>query len=219
MVYLIKEIRQLDVNNKHNIPIKNLPEKDNKQIVINRLEQLHTLFVQNDQQKNTPVWPTMLQPTNLKQAHVYPQISCKIFILIYFQLILFSLIFYLFLGNSLGYDNLERITTAKYSNSKHSQILSNLTIISQEMEGAVSKWLHYLKLHKYQWFFDDLSYLEIEFIDEDNIEGFIAKVNKNSITKGAQKKICISTKALRDRQQKFKDLLMVSLISSNICFY
>lgn len=100
--------------------------------------------------------------------------------------------------------------------SKHSNLINvpqrlyNLTIIGQEMDGAVIKWLHYLKLHKYQWFFNELSYLEIEFIDEDNIEGFIVKVNKNSITKGAQKKICISTKMLRDRQQKFNDLLLVS---------
>lgn len=92
-----------------------------------------------------------------------------------------------------------------------SHMFSNLTIVGQEMDGSVAKWLHYLKLHKYQWFFNALSYLEIEFIDEDNIEGFITKVNKNSITKGAQKKICISTKSLRDRQQKLNDLLMVNL--------
>lgn len=116
--------------------------------------------------------------------------------------------------NCFGYDHLEMIATSnKHSYFELSKTLSNLTVISQEMDGAIMKWLHYLKLHKYQWFFIDLSYLEIEFIDEDNIEGFIAKVNKNSITKGAQKKICISTKALRDRQHKFKDLLMVNLIS------
>jgi len=91
------------------------------------------------------------------------------------------------------------------------QSLINLTIINQEMDGAVTKWLYYLKLHKYQWFFNSLSYLEIVFIDEDNIDGFIAKVNRNSITKGAQKKICISTKMLRDRSQKLNDLLLVIL--------
>lgn len=89
------------------------------------------------------------------------------------------------------------------------QLPLNITIVTQDMIVVVSRWLHYLKLHKYQWFFNELSYLEIEFIDEDNIEGFIAKVNRNSITKGAQKKICISTKALRDRQQKLKDLSLV----------
>lgn len=91
---------------------------------------------------------------------------------------------------------------------------SNLTIVGQEMDGAIAKWLHYLKLHKYQWFFNELSYLEIEFIDEDNIDGFINKVNRNSITKGAQRKICISTKTLRDRPQKLNDLIMVNYLIS-----
>lgn len=94
----------------------------------------------------------------------------------------------------------------------------NVTIVDQGMDGAVSYWLHYLKLHKYQWFFNSLGYLEIESINEDNIEEFIAKVNKNTIAKGAQKKICISTKMLRDRPQKLKHLLMVIFIfmQSNI---
>lgn len=117
-----------------------------------------------------------------------------------------------------GYNHPEMIASnSRYSNLMNaSQDLFNLTIVGQEMDGAVTKWLHFLKLHKYQWFFNELSYLEIEFIDEDNIEGFIVKVNKNSITKGAQKKICISTKTLRDRQQKFKDLLMVRLIINKL---
>jgi len=109
-----------------------------------------------------------------------------------------------------GYDHFEMIaTTNRHSAYDFTHIQSNLTIINQEMDVAINKWLHYLKLHKYQWFFNALSYLEIEFIDEDNIEGFISKVNKNSITKGAQKKICISTKALKARQQKLKDILIV----------
>lgn len=78
------------------------------------------------------------------------------------------------------------------------------------MDGAFAKWLHYLKLHKYQWFFNSLSYLEIECIDEENIESFIVKVNKNTITKGAQKKICLSTKTLRDRTKKMDNILMVN---------
>lgn len=84
-----------------------------------------------------------------------------------------------------------------------------LTIVDQDMDGAFSKWLHYLKLQKYEWFFNDLSYHEIEFIDEDNIEMFIVKVNKCTITRGAQNKICISTKTLRDRKQKLNHLLIV----------
>lgn len=73
MVHLIQEIRQLDINNKHNISIMSLPEKHN---------QLHALFVQKDQQNDAPVWPTMLQPTNLNRA-VYPHNSCKIFTYLY----------------------------------------------------------------------------------------------------------------------------------------
>lgn len=91
----------------------------------------------------------------------------------------------------------------------YSQTFSNQTIVSQEMDGEIFKWLHYLKLHKYQWFFNALSYREIECIDEVNIEEFILKANVNSITKGAQRKICMSTKALRDRPQKLKNILMV----------
>lgn len=105
--------------------------------------------------------------------------------------------------------------TNKFPACNFSLASFNITIVSQDMIVAVAKWLHYLKLHKYIWFFNELSYLEIEFIDEDNIEGFIIKVNKNSITKGAQKKICISTKALRDRKQKFKDLLIVIFVCFN----
>lgn len=93
-----------------------------------------------------------------------------------------------------------------------------ITIVSQDMGEVVLKWLSYLKLHKYYWFFRELSYLEIEFIDEINIEGFIAKVNRDYITKGAQKKICISTKLLKDRPLKFKNLLMVITIKTYLKF-
>jgi len=98
-----------------------------------------------------------------------------------------------------------------------SQMFSTLTIVSQEMDGVFTKWLNYLKLHNYQWFFNKLSYLEIEFIDEDNIDGFINKVNGKAITRGAKKKICISTTTLRGRKQKFQDLLMVIFISNKHC--
>jgi len=108
-----------------------------------------------------------------------------------------------------GYNHLEMIAKTNTAALGDPQQLMDLTILNQEMDGAVAKWLHYLKLHKYQWFFNSLSYLEIEFIDEDNIGDFIAKVNKNSITKGAQKKICLSTKSLRDRSQKLNNLLLV----------
>lgn len=88
---------------------------------------------------------------------------------------------------------------------------ARVTIVSQEMDGAVMQWIHYLRLHKYQWFFMSLSYREIEFIDEDNIEGFLNKANNNTITKGAQKKICLTTKELRERPEKLYNLFMVNL--------
>jgi len=101
----------------------------------------------------------------------------------------------------------------RHATRDFSQLFSNLSIVDQEMDEVIAGWLYYVKLHKYQWFFNGLSYLEIEFIDEDNIEGFISKVNRNSITKGAQKKICIMTKTLRERKQKFQDLLLVIVIA------
>lgn len=104
-----------------------------------------------------------------------------------------------------GYDNFELIATI----NNRSTFELKKTIVSQDMDGDVIKWLHYLRLHKYCWFFKELSYLEIETIDEDNIEGLIAKVKKDAIVQGAKRKICISTKILRDRPKKFKDLLMV----------
>lgn len=114
-----------------------------------------------------------------------------------------------------GYDHFEMIATANDNKSiiQMIQPLSDLSIVSQDMDGVLSKWLHYLKLHKYQWFFNRLSYLEIQCIDEDNIESFITKVNINSITKGAQKKICISTKMLRDRPQKLANYIMVNILT------
>lgn len=86
---------------------------------------------------------------------------------------------------------------------------SKLTIVDQDMDEVFAKWLRYLKLQKYEWFFNDLSYREIELIDSDNIEMFIVKVNKNTITRGAQKKICISTKKMRDRNLKLNSLMIV----------
>ncbi|CAI6344719.1 unnamed protein product [Macrosiphum euphorbiae] len=139
------------------------------------------------QQQHTPVWQNMLQPTNSEAARGQPHFSIDCY----------------------GYDHLEMIASVNSATTvRNSQTLNTLTIVDQGMDGAVAKWLHYLKLHKYQWFFNSLNYLEIVFIDEDNIDGFIAKVNRNFITKGAQKKMCISTKTLRDRPQKLYDLLL-----------
>lgn len=114
-----------------------------------------------------------------------------------------------------SYGQLQMFPTGNRSFTVNSQALFNLTIVNQQMDDAVNKWLYYLKLHKYQWFFLALSYLEIEVINQDNIDEFITKVNINSITKGAKKKICLSTKTLRNRTQNFKHILMV-IIFSNI---
>lgn len=114
-----------------------------------------------------------------------------------------------------GYGHLETTAIAndeQFYDSKHTFL--NLTIVEQEMVEAVAKWLRFLKLHKYQWFFNAMSFNEIELIDENNIEKFITKVNINLITKGAQKKICCSTKTLRNRRKELNNLLTVILFSN-----
>lgn len=79
-MYLVEKIKQLDVNNRYKMYMTNMPEntKNNYMYTMNSLEQLNGRITQKDQQQhNIPVWPTMLQPTNLKQAHGYPYFSCK----------------------------------------------------------------------------------------------------------------------------------------------
>jgi len=99
------------------------------------------------------------------------------------------------------------------------------TIVDQDMDGAFTKWLHFCKLKRYQWFFNNLSYLEIVLIDEENIEKLIAKVNRNSTKENnikdcAQKKICVETKVLRHRPIKLNNLITVitqlNVLNSNI---
>ncbi|XP_050419786.1 uncharacterized protein LOC126832834 [Adelges cooleyi] len=151
---------------------------------------------------STPTWPTVLQPESLTLP--YPVSGNPSF---------FSL-------DCLGVDTSKMAANPEPLFNPNGGALPNLTIVEQDMDEAVYKWLHYLKLHKYQWFFNGLSYLEIECINEDTIESFIAKVNENSITKGAQKKICISTKALRDRPKKLKDLILafdLEVTSTELC--
>lgn len=182
--HLIHQVNQLNKRSQRHMPTENIWTNHFKSPQVDPFQQFNT---QPAQHMNTPVWPNVLQPTDLKSVSGLPHFSMECF----------------------GYNHLEMIAkTNRAAILGDSQSLVDLTIINQEMDGAVAKWLHYLKLHKYQWFFNSLSYLEIEFIDEDNIDDFIAKVNKNSITKGAQRKICISTKTLRDRPQKLNDLLL-----------
>jgi len=175
-----------------------------------QLDAFQPLNIRPAQQPNTSVWPNILQPINLNSAPGQPHFRSKNSSLTKHITILKYNVQYVFSVECFGYNHLEMIAkTNKATTFGNPQSLNDLTILDQEMDGAVAKWLHYLKLHKYQWFFNSLSYLEIEFIDEDNIEDFIAKVNKNSITKGAQKKICLSTNTLRIRSQKFENLLLV----------
>eukprot|EP00102_Acyrthosiphon_pisum_P022631 XP_016659841.1 PREDICTED: uncharacterized protein LOC107883736 [Acyrthosiphon pisum] len=88
------------------------------------------------------------------------------------------------------------------------QIFPEQTTLDQSLVEPIMLWLTSKKLHKYKWFFMELSFNEIEGIREDNIEYFISKVNKNSITKGAQKKICYETKFLRDIKPKCEKLIL-----------
>jgi hypothetical protein len=114
-------------------------------------------------------------------------------------------------GESYANDHLEEVETA-HSNS----MLVNPTIVTQNIDGIFAKWLKTINLHKYQWFFNGLSYLEIMLIDEKNIKDAIAKVNKKSnttyaIPKHIQKDICIKTKALKNRPIKIRNAILVIL--------
>lgn len=85
-----------------------------------------------------------------------------------------------------------------------------LTIISQDMDGPFYKWLEYSKLEKYDWFFNSLSYKEIEYLNDNNITSFIKKVNQQSINRPDRKKLCGMTRLLRSRPDKIRFLTMVS---------
>lgn len=96
-----------------------------------------------------------------------------------------------------------------------SSTLIDQTIVDQDMDGAFTKWLHFCKLKKYQWFFNSLSYLEVVLIDEENIENLIAKVNKNTakencIKYSVRKQMCAEAKILRHRPIKLNNLITVS---------
>lgn len=89
------------------------------------------------------------------------------------------------------------------------RIFPKQTIINQSLVEPIMFWLNSKRLHNYEWFFMELSFNEIEEITEDNIEYFISKVNKKSMTKGAQKKICFETKLLRNRKSECEKLILV----------
>ncbi|XP_025209115.1 uncharacterized protein LOC112604349 [Melanaphis sacchari] len=197
--HLISQVNQLNNTQRH-MKKEFLKEKIWKNnFKTSQTDPFQRFSFQSAQQQHSRVWKNVMQPTNLKSDYVQPHFSMECY----------------------GYDHLEMIANVNSAIAmNNSPTFINLTIINQEMDGIVAKWLYYLKLHKYQWFFNSLSYLEIISIDEDNIDDFIAKVNKNFITKGAQKKICISTKMLRDRPQKFNYLLLaldLEVTPSELC--
>jgi len=76
------------------------------------------------------------------------------------------------------------------SSCDRTQIFPEQTTLNQSLVEPIMLWLTSKKLHKYKWFFMELSFNEIKEIRENNIEHFISKVNKDSITIGAKKKIC-----------------------------
>jgi len=88
---------------------------------------------------------------------------------------------------------------------------SKTTIITQEMEGEIARWLLFTDLRKFQWFFNGLSYKEIESINEGNIGSYIKKVDKYSIKPSDRKKICAITRNLRKRPFKIKSMIAVSV--------
>lgn len=108
-----------------------------------------------------------------------------------------------------GDNHLEMVATAHRRST-----LIDQTIVDQDMDGAFNKWLNFCTLKRYQWFFNNLSYLEIVLIDEENIENLIAKVNRNTTKENCikycvQKKICAETKVLRHRPIKLNNLITV----------
>lgn len=87
------------------------------------------------------------------------------------------------------------------------------TIVSQDMDGAFYKWLQFSNLQKYSWFFNGLSYAQIEELDETNIKKYIIKVNKHNISPSAQRKLCAMAKFLRNRPNKILYLMMVNYLA------
>ena len=134
----------------------------------------------------------------------------------YFSLALFKIIYFFISVKCFGNNHLEMVATAHRRST-----LIDQTIVDQDMDGAFNKWLNFCKLKRYRWFFNNLSYLEIVLIDEENIENLIAKVNRNNIKEKSikyciQKKICVETKILRHRPIKLNNLITV-IMQITVC--
>jgi len=90
------------------------------------------------------------------------------------------------------------------------QVFSKHTIVTQLMVDPVMLWLIAKNLENHKLFFMELSFNEIEKINEKNIEYFISKSNKYFMTKAEKKQICFETKLLRDRKPNCKKLILVT---------
>lgn len=75
------------------------------------------------------------------------------------------------------------------------------------------KWLKFHKLHKYLYFFGNLSYAEIANINADNIRFYEKKVDLFPMTNGARNAIVRKLGELRERSSHLKNFSMVSYTS------
>lgn len=91
----------------------------------------------------------------------------------------------------------------QYSNTKR-------TIITEEMDGSVFRWLKYNKLERYHWFFDFLSYKQIKKLNKKNIKLYIKKADGYICTED-QLRICRMSETLRERGWIIQSYIKVSL--------
>ncbi|XP_026820265.1 uncharacterized protein LOC113558877 [Rhopalosiphum maidis] len=191
--HLVDQVKQLPNDNNCYTDMDDYWKDYFKRTQIDFSESLDIQSVQQEQKhkQDARVWKK-IKHLHLNPLHDLPNFDLKCF----------------------GNNHLEMVVAAHRRN-----ILGDQTIVDQDMDGAFTKWLHFCKLKRYQWFFNNLSYLEIVLIDEENIEKLIAKVNKNSkkennIKDCAQKKICVETKVLRHRPIKLNNL--ITALDSNV---
>ncbi|XP_060845411.1 uncharacterized protein LOC132924993 [Rhopalosiphum padi] len=192
--HLVEQVKQLPNDNNCYMDMDDYWKDYFKRTQIDFSESLDIQSVQQEQKhkQDARVWKK-IKHLHLNPLHDLPNFDLKCF----------------------GNNHLEMVVAAHRRNILGDQT----TIVDQDMDGAFTKWLHFCKLKRYQWFFNNLSYLEIVLIDEENIEKLIAKVNRNSTKENnikdcAQKKICVETKVLRHRPIKLNNL--ITALESNV---
>lgn len=94
------------------------------------------------------------------------------------------------------------------------------TILKQEMDAQIFKWLEKLGMIKCKWLYKGLSFEEIMSIDRNNIDmlinrvrysnGINSKSSKRVISKAAKKKIVAASLTLRERPKILKKFLAVN---------